>query len=160
MFKSRNYVGTFVVLLAIAGLFAVAQATFHLFTEPVSAAPGPVPTGTIIAWNRTSGAIPSGWAVCDGTNGTPDLRGRFLRGVATFADVGRMEGNEKHGHSVSGTTDNPRSSNADAWGDTDLSRTKVPQATGLDHTHKFSGSTTVDVPHIPPSYTVIYLMKK
>ena len=41
-----------------------------------------LPVGTIVAWHRTveSGEPPEGWAVCDGANGTPDLRGRFLRG--------------------------------------------------------------------------------
>ena len=29
-----------------------------------------------MAWNFES--IPSGWAICDGTKGTPDLRGRFV----------------------------------------------------------------------------------
>ncbi len=36
-----------------------------------------VPKGTIIAFN--SDKAPEGWALCDGTNGTPDLRGRFIR---------------------------------------------------------------------------------
>lgn len=35
-----------------------------------------VPAGLISMW---SGSVaPSGWALCDGTNGTPDLRGRFI----------------------------------------------------------------------------------
>ncbi|UCG71206.1 MAG: tail fiber protein, partial [Thermoplasmata archaeon] len=34
---------------------------------------GLVPSGTIVMWNGT--VIPNGWALCDGTNGTPDLRG-------------------------------------------------------------------------------------
>jgi len=35
-----------------------------------------LPKGVIVAWNGTS--APAGWAVCDGQNGTPDLRGRFV----------------------------------------------------------------------------------
>lgn len=43
-----------------------------------------VPSGSIIAYYPKDGKLidnppPEGWAVCDGTNGTPDLRGRFLR---------------------------------------------------------------------------------
>ena len=34
------------------------------------------PIGVIIAWN--SELIPVGWVICDGFNGTPDLRGRFI----------------------------------------------------------------------------------
>lgn len=40
---------------------------------------GALPVGTIIMWN--GGSIPTGWAVCNGANGTPDLRNRFV--VAT-----------------------------------------------------------------------------
>ena len=36
-----------------------------------------LPKGSIIAFNGPT--APSGWALCDGTNGTPDLRGRFIR---------------------------------------------------------------------------------
>ena len=36
-----------------------------------------LPKGTIVAFN--SDKAPEGWALCDGTNGTPDLRGRFIR---------------------------------------------------------------------------------
>lgn len=39
-----------------------------------------LPTGIIVAWSGTIATIPDGWALCDGTNGTPDLRGRFLVG--------------------------------------------------------------------------------
>ena len=38
-----------------------------------------LPAGTIVAFN--SATAPAGWALCDGTNGTPDLRGRFIMGV-------------------------------------------------------------------------------
>jgi microcystin-dependent protein len=36
-----------------------------------------LPKGVIVAWNGTK--PPKGWALCDGENGTPDLRGRFIR---------------------------------------------------------------------------------
>lgn len=45
-----------------------------------------VPVGGIIIWHGLASAIPSGWALCDGTNGTPDLRGRFVMGESeTYA---------------------------------------------------------------------------
>ena len=40
-----------------------------------------VPKGTILPWYGSSDSVPNGYAICDGRNGTPDLRGRFLVGV-------------------------------------------------------------------------------
>ncbi len=36
-----------------------------------------IPRGTIVAW--TGATPPAGWVLCNGQNGTPDLRGRFIR---------------------------------------------------------------------------------
>jgi len=40
-----------------------------------------VPYGGIIMWTGSIAAIPSYWFLCDGTNGTPDLRDRFILGA-------------------------------------------------------------------------------
>jgi hypothetical protein len=45
-----------------------------------------VPSGGIILWSGTIATIPSGWVLCNGSNGTPDLRNRFI--VAADADSG------------------------------------------------------------------------
>jgi hypothetical protein len=37
-----------------------------------------IPVGVIMAYYTTP--APPGWAICDGSNGTPDLRGRFILG--------------------------------------------------------------------------------
>lgn len=50
------------------------------------------PVGTIIPYAGDLSTIPYGWHVCDGTNGTPDLSGRFLEGTTNapkvFKDAG------------------------------------------------------------------------
>lgn len=46
-----------------------------------SATSASFPVGGIIMWSGTVATIPSGWALCDGTNGTPDLRNRFIVGA-------------------------------------------------------------------------------
>jgi len=64
------------------------------------------PKGSIIAW--TGNIAPNGWALCDGNNGTPDLRGRFILGYGTgnFApgltvrNLNDKGGEEKHTLSI------------------------------------------------------------
>jgi len=42
---------------------------------------GGVPIGGIILWSGTVASIPASWQLCDGTNGTPDLRDKFVVGA-------------------------------------------------------------------------------
>lgn len=51
------------------------------------------PIGAIILWSGPESTIPTGWHICDGTNGTEDLRGRFALGATTEIDE---EGNTAH----------------------------------------------------------------
>lgn len=51
-----------------------------------------LPRGMIMMWSGSHATIPSGWALCNGQNQTPDLRGRFIIG----ADV---SGNYQPGNS-------------------------------------------------------------
>jgi hypothetical protein len=45
-----------------------------------------IPAGIIVMWSGTIATIPSGWALCDGDDGTPDLSNRFV--IAADADDG------------------------------------------------------------------------
>ena len=54
--------------------------------------PNPVPLGAIIAWYGTTATVPAGWAICDGTGGTPDLRDKFIRGTGDFKKIGTPAG--------------------------------------------------------------------
>ena len=81
---------------------------------------GTIPVGGIIMWSGST--IPTGWALCDGTQSTPDLRGRFIVGSGsgsglTSRSIGNTGGVETvtltvnqlpvHKHSVSiNTTEN------------------------------------------------------
>lgn len=42
-----------------------------------------VPTGLISMWYGTIASIPTGWYLCNGSNGTPDLRDRFIVGASS-----------------------------------------------------------------------------
>ena len=45
-----------------------------------------LPSGVILLWSGSIATIPSGWLLCDGTSGTPNLRNRFVVGAgSTYA---------------------------------------------------------------------------
>lgn len=66
-----------------------------------------VPVGGIIMWAGLLGSLPANWQICDGTNGTPDLRDRFLVGAGSSYAVGANGGaataNLQHDHNGSAT---------------------------------------------------------
>lgn len=47
---------------------------FHGFEDPF-------PVGAIMFWSGSPQELPPGWMICDGNNGTPDLRDKFVKGV-------------------------------------------------------------------------------
>lgn len=47
-----------------------------------------MPKGIICLWDQPLADIPTGWQLCDGTNGTPDMRSVFPKGAAAGADPG------------------------------------------------------------------------
>lgn len=61
-----------------------------------------VPKGTIQAWSGAIVDIPSRWRLCDGTNGTPDLRDKFVVGAGSAYAVGAAGGNVNHVHPFTG----------------------------------------------------------
>ena len=68
-----------------------------------------IPSGGIIIWSGASGSIPTGWYLCNGSNGTPDLRDRFVVGAGSTYSVGNTGGSKdaivvSHTHTDSGHT--------------------------------------------------------
>ena len=57
-----------------------------------------LPAGIIVMWSGLLANIPSGWLLCDGTGGTPDLRSRFIKGAAAGVDPGVTGGAATHTH--------------------------------------------------------------
>lgn len=55
---------------------------------------GGVPIGCIVMWGGNVDDIPSDWALCDGSNGTPDLRDRFIVGAGSTYAVGDTGGSD------------------------------------------------------------------
>lgn len=71
-----------------------------------------VPKGLICMWSGST--VPNGWLLCNGQNGTPDLRNRFIVGSGSTYAIGNTGGSDKvtltteqlpsHTHSCSNTT--------------------------------------------------------
>lgn len=71
-----------------------------------------IPTGLIVMWGGLVANIPSGWLLCNGTNGTPDLRDRFIKGAT--AEAGGTGGAATHGHTMTQPADHAALSHAGA----------------------------------------------
>ena len=84
-------------------------------------------SGMIMLWSGAANAIPSGWYLCNGSNGTPDLRGRFV--------VGYHDGNGDYDVNDTGGAESVT-----------LSTSQIPS-----HSHSFSGSGSSSHSH---SFTV------
>lgn len=61
-----------------------------------------IPPGGIIMWSGTK--VPTGWKLCDGTNDTPDLKGRFIVGYQKGVDDYNQPGNFSEGGATKGNT--------------------------------------------------------
>jgi len=69
---------------------------------------GGVPAGIITMWSGSVASIPSGWALCDGNNGTPNLKDRFVVGAGGTYAVGTTGGSADAvvvAHSHAGSSD-------------------------------------------------------
>jgi hypothetical protein len=79
-----------------------------ILTQIPTAAPT-LPSGVILIWSGSTGSIPSGYVICDGTNGTPDLRNSFILGAGNTYAVGQTGGSTdaivvSHTHTATSTS--------------------------------------------------------
>lgn len=122
------------------------------------------PKGMIILWSGTIPNIPDGWALCNGSNGTPDLRDKFIIGAGdTYSkdDTGGSTtsqaefsgwsnvGNHAHQQSLTYICLDGASfcGNFDMASDTDTS--------DIDLSSETSDSFSI----MPPYYALAYIMK-
>lgn len=112
-----------------------------------------LPIGGIIMWSGSTVGIPTGWALCNGQNGTPDLRNRFIVGAGSGYNSGDTGGAETvtltqaqlpaHTHDFSATT-----STAGNHGHTGATSFQG------DHTHPTYGAGAFYANHNPGSPAV------
>ena len=111
-----------------------------------------LPVGLIGAWRGSLGTIPEHWALCDGTNGTPDLTGRYPR--AATAAIGTTGGSlnthshtsPSHTHTTSGHTHTMTIGTTAAASSNVLASSTIAVSTsGHTHTGSATDSTTPTV---------------
>lgn len=76
--------------------------------------------GQVIMWFGTIPNIPDGWALCNGANGTPDLRDRFVVGAGTTYNLGSTGGSASGVTSSSGAHTHTATSGAHALTEEEL----------------------------------------
>ena len=102
--------------------------------------PNGIPTGGIIIWSGSAAAIPSGWLLCNGASGTPDLRDRFVVGAGLTYAVGAT-GGSANATLVSHTHTGTSSFTGTALGTHNHSASFTGSALGT-HTHTATSTVT------------------
>jgi hypothetical protein len=139
-----------------------------------------IPTGMISLWYGSIGSVPSGWYLCDGANGTPDLRNKFVVGAGSTYSVAATGGSTdaivvSHTHTATSTstvTDPGHlhsnvfsfsaggtfgvSNNNSSSGNTNSATTGITVATSTTNASTGTSGTNAN---LPPYYALAYIMK-
>jgi len=144
-----------------------------------------LPKGLISMWSGNE--IPSGWTLCDGTNGTPNLSGRFIVGLdksnADYNKIGNNGGKEnvslttaqlpahnhkgttrkegKHSHGFVGAAKRGDGGGTGSSNDYYKAFNRTTQEAG-EHTHTFTTNNTGGGQaheNRPPYFVLAYIMK-
>lgn len=101
---------------------------------------GVVPKGGIIMWSGSTSNIPSGWALCNGANGTPDLRGRFVIGAGGSYSPGNTGNGSipSHSHGVGSLATNSTGSHSHSGTAASAGNHNHTMSTAGNHTHNFT----------------------
>lgn len=110
-----------------------------------------LPSGAILLWYGSIASIPSGFVLCNGANGTPDLRNKFIVGAGSTYSVDDTGGSVNHSHTFA--TDGHTHDIAMGAG--------LPAGIGLDDTTQPATDTgTTDAgSSLPPYHSLAYIMK-
>jgi hypothetical protein len=144
-----------------------------------------IPSGIITMWSGSIASIPSGWYLCDGANGTPNLRDRFIVGAGSTYAVAATGGSANaivvsHSHTASSSVSDPGHSHGNGTiypyngtGD----RAEQDQSGGPASYTSFNVNTTASTTgisvstsvstegasgtnaNLPPYYALAYIMK-
>ncbi len=107
--------------------------------------------GMIIEWYGSIASIPSGFALCDGNNGTPDLRNRMVIGAGDTYAVDAEGGALTHTHTVN------QSGHAHAMSEGDDIAEGTYYHAAVDETDPDITCSTDN--HLNPYHALAYIMK-
>jgi hypothetical protein len=140
----------------------------------------PTPAGVIVLWSGSIGSIPTGWVLCNGSNGTPDLRNRFIVGAGSTYAVDATGGSAdsivvSHTHTATSVVTDPGHNhefeirNQIANGNFAYTSTAATivgtgttttETTGITvATTNASAGTSGTNANLPPYYALCYIMK-
>jgi hypothetical protein len=150
--------------------------------QSATASGATIPSGLIAIWSGSTGSIPSGWLICDGTSGTPDLRSSFIIGAGSTYSVGQTGGSTdaivvSHTHTATSVVTDPghfhnfnanalehtgsvygTGNNGNAW---DQFPSTLTATTGITvATTNASAGTSGTGANLPPYYALAYIMKQ
>lgn len=117
-----------------------------------------VPVGAIVIWSGSVNNIPAYWHLCDGTNGTIDLRDKFVLGAGNGYSVGATGGEATHTLTIEEMPSHSHSISYDRHGGTgqttsaDFSvgrHTKATSTVGGGAAHN----------NMPPYYALCYIQR-
>ena len=167
-----GYSYKFVLQNASAVLIQTLDNIYPILQNAPSSAPA-VPAGGIILWSGSTGSIPATWYLCDGTNGTPDLRNSFIVGAGSTYAVNATGGSAdaivvSHTHTATVTdpghfhtinlvnsTQSPGGGTGAQTGTGDVTNSAT---TGISVTNANAGVSGTNA-NLPPYYALAYIMK-
>ena len=135
---------------------------------------GTIPVGGIIMWSGTIASIPSGWALCNGSNSTPDLRNTFVIGAhsdssgakTTVTGSATQSGGDKdavlpaHSHVHNNVITEEGSEFSIGPGSRSASSTNdATEITGIDASGSASTTQTGTNANLPPYFALAYIMR-
>jgi len=179
LWLQQGYSYKFVLEDANSNLIDTYDNIAGIITQIPSSAPT-LPSGVIVIWSGSTGSIPSGYVICDGTNGTPDLRNSFVLGAGNSYTVGQTGGSTdsivvSHTHTATSVVTDPghfhqqstpyvTTSGTDygapggsSWGNTYFTASNFTDITVA--TTNASTGTSGSGANMPPYYALAYIMK-
>lgn len=158
-----------------SGIIPIDNDTIILNNDNKLAASG-IPSGVITMWSGAIADIPTGWALCNGENGTPNLLDRFIIAAGNNSAPGDTGGAATHTHDITvdatalsisqmpnhGHSFGPHGQVVAAGNE----RQGVPEGSGYLNTGKQGGglghvhsASSGSASNIPPYYALAYIMK-